>query len=321
MNSLTLKSEYSEEFSELRKESNLDDSSPILLKDIRKNQEHKAKGESTKHNETLENILNGLNKKDDEPNKNIKVKNLKKIKHKRLKSDDFDELNFSDNKSGIFYISNKMTKPNDMFEQIDEIAIDKESPEKEKDREQSQRLTRVQRKVMSGKDDSSNVPQNSLNLSKTQATQANVKSTNSKNRNFSDVNSHLKDNLVEKKLSSTSSAKVPSFSIHNSKISGSISEHKYEKPKVIEDHRIVLEEEEKDKIEILESFTVKTNIPTNSKNSIDFQHNEMLESVHDGWFIAPMNKIPVRASKHISDCKDLRAKGLKHLHDYFNIKY
>jgi len=54
--------------------------------------------------------------------------------------------------------------------------------------------------------------------------------------------------------------------------------------------------------------------------SLDFQHNEMLESVNDGWFVAPMNKIPVRASKLISDTKDLRSKGLRNLHEYLNIK-
>jgi len=46
----------------------------------------------------------------------------------------------------------------------------------------------------------------------------------------------------------------------------------------------------------------------------------MLESVNDGWFVAPMNKIPVRASKLISDTKDLRSKGLRNLHEYLNIK-
>ena len=46
----------------------------------------------------------------------------------------------------------------------------------------------------------------------------------------------------------------------------------------------------------------------------------MLESVNDEWFIAPMNKIPVRGSKHITDNKDPRSKGLRNLHEYLNIK-
>ncbi len=99
MNSLTLKSEYSEEYSEMMRDSHLEEMlSPRGLKEIRKNRE-----ENSKHNETLENLLLGLNK-EEKPStikNNIQIKNVKPIKNKRLNSDDIDDLNFSDNKGAV----------------------------------------------------------------------------------------------------------------------------------------------------------------------------------------------------------------------------
>ena len=92
-------------------------------------------------------------------------------------------------------------------------------------------------------------------------------SQTTKNRNMSAVNSVLKENLLDKKIVIANTGKIPSFSVHNNKnINNSNGGDQSVKSNKISDNysRVVLEET-KDKIEIENSFIVKTNIPSNSK--------------------------------------------------------
>jgi len=265
MNSLTLKSEYSEEYSELMK----DAEETMSPRQFRKNREEKK--DSNKNNETLENILLGLNKKDDEPSKNIKIKNMKQIKNKRLNSDDID-LNFSDNKSGANNgFNKKMSKPNTntndmLIEPIDEgvgpdgpgpelgTSVDNTNPNKQtKEKNESNPTLEITKSQKSLREEK---PQSSFGPSQT-----------TKNRNMSAVNSVLKENLLDKKIVIANTGKIPSFSVHNNKnINNSNGGDQSVKSNKISDNysRVVLEET-KDKIEIENSFIVKTNIPSNSK--------------------------------------------------------
>ena len=199
---------------------------------------------------------------------NIKIKNMKQIKNKRLNSDDIDDLNFSDNKSGLGMsmggsnegLTKKMSKPNlksmDVNEPIDEIGMSNDKSNfKDQSLEITPKLKKVEKfrsqKVINKEESYPNVP---------------LKVQSVKNRNLSSVNSVLKENLLSQKIIITNSNKIPSFNVHNNKISNNYnySDSKSKTTKVNDDYRS-LEEESKDKIEISNSFIVKTNIPSNSK--------------------------------------------------------
>jgi hypothetical protein len=330
MNSLTLKSEYSEDYSELGPQLSDDANIQGIMnsKSLNKHKEiSQEKSSSLKGNDTLSEIIQGLSK--DESDKH-KMKNAKKIKNKKLQlSNANSEIDVSE---GLKPPEKKSS--NKLKSWTKEIKPMKSKNSKYNYSIQKYPSTTSPRNILKSTNNTSTQANGSSSLTNTYSTFR----TDNKTKNLVIKSSNNISNTMEKVKSQATLLQNDLQKLPIRKLSEdfhSASKTKDTMPRKESTDRLQSPLMYKDKIEcavsLLNNGAFSPSTSSQSKynrlyiyflvGNIVFPSNvDQLESVSDEWMTSPLNKIPIRTSKLISE-KPVRTRDYKKsLPDYYNLK-
>lgn len=378
MTSLTLKSEYSEEFSDVM--SNFEDfpnfnlslcaggnknekpekiipESATNVQNINSmNINNTNNFKSLKNTDSIDNILHGLTRIKTEDDK-IKIKNLKKVKNKKLgysnTNSDIESNDGKGKKQSSMNLTDKF-KTNIKEKEISELKSSKQFKTKTfSNLSSTEKKLKTQNALFSPRQGS-----NLFNTNNSTTTTSNFYSFKKEHKSSAVLNNHLSNNIIEKIIPSKAKGKVSivnTVSNVTSNTNKTLEQSNSKSPKIkrkyseeaslntVYDKRVNINvnvnvnyTEHKNEysnivtgIEGSNSVLIKNYNPSSSSiyllikylvDNIIMQANiEQLESVSDEWIIAPLNKIPVRTSKLISE-KPIRVKAAKSMPDYLNLK-